>query len=130
VIAGEVPAMISVLSDSLPHVTSGSIRLLAVASERRVPQVPDVPTLNESGFPGYKAMSWNGLMAPAGTPKEIVDLIAGEVGRAMEDPEFVKQLRNLGADPLGNSPEEFKKMISSDIALWAEAVRVGGIKRH
>ena len=69
VITGEVPAMFSVLSDSLPHLASGSIRLLAVSSEKRASQVPDVATLNESGFPGYKAMSWNGLMAPAGTPK-------------------------------------------------------------
>ena len=130
VIAGDVPAMFSVLSDSLPHVASGTIRLLAVSSEKRAPQVPDVATLNESGFPGYNAMSWNGLMAPAGTPKEIVDRIAAEVGRAMRDPKFVERLKNFGADPLGNSPEEFKAMISADIALWGEAMRVGGIKLH
>lgn len=130
VIAGEVPAMFSVLSDSLPHVTSGSIRLLAVSSEKRAPQVPDVATLNESGFPGFKAMSWNGLMAPAGIPKEIVDRIAAEVGRAMKDPKFVERLKNFGADPLGGSPEEFKAMISADIVLWGEAVRVSGIKLH
>ena len=130
VIAGEVGAMFSVLSDSLPHATSGSIRLLAVSSEKRAPQAPNVVTLNESGFPGYKAISWNGLMAPAGTPKEIVDHIATEVGRAMKDPKFVERLKNFGADPLGNSPEEFKTMISADIALWGEAVRAGGIKFH
>jgi len=123
VIAGEVPAMFSVLSDSLPHVASGSIRVLAVSSEKRAPQVPDVPTINESGFPGYKVMSWNGLMAPAGTPSEIVDRIAAEVGRSMKAPKFVERLKNYGADPLGNSPEEFKAMISADIASWGEAVR-------
>jgi tripartite-type tricarboxylate transporter receptor subunit TctC len=130
VIAGEVPAMFSVLSDSLPHAASGSIRLLAVSSEKRAPQVPDVATFNESGFPGYKAMSWNGLMAPAGTPKEIVDRIAAEVGHVMKDPKFVQRLKNFGADPLGGGPEEFKAMISADIALWGEALEIAGVKLH
>jgi tripartite-type tricarboxylate transporter receptor subunit TctC len=128
VIAGEVPTMFAVLSDVLPHAASGSIRLLAVSSEKRAPQVPDVPTLSESEFPGYKAMSWNGLMAPAGTPKQIVDRIAAEVALAMKDPKFVERLSNFGADPLGNSPEKFRAMISADIALWGEAVRIAGIK--
>jgi tripartite-type tricarboxylate transporter receptor subunit TctC len=128
VIAGEVTAMCAVLSDVLPHVASGSIRLLAVSSEKRALQVSDVPTISESGYPGYKAMSWNGLMAPAGIPKEIVDRIAAEVALAMKDPKFVERLRNFGADPLGNNPEEFKAMISADIALWGEAVKIAGIK--
>ena len=130
VIAGEVSAMFSVLSDLLPHVEGGNIRLLAVSSEKRAPQVSNVATLNESGFPGYKAMSWNGLMAPAGTPKEIVDRIAAEVGRAMKDQKFVERLKTFGADPLGNGPEEFKAMISADIASWGEALRGSGIKLH
>jgi len=116
------------LSDALPHAATGNIRLLAVSSEKRVPQIPDVPTLRESGFPGYKAISWNGLMAPAGTPKEIVDRIADEVGTAMKDSKFVDRLRKFGADPLGNRPEEFEAMISTDIALWGEAVEA--IKLH
>jgi tripartite-type tricarboxylate transporter receptor subunit TctC len=130
VIAGEIPARFSVLSDAVPHEASGSIRILAVASEKRAPQVPEVPTLIESGFPGYKVMSWIGLMAPAGTPMEIVDQIAIEVVSAMKDPKFVKQLKDFGAGPLGNSPEEFKAMISSDIALWGEAVGIAGVKLH
>jgi tripartite-type tricarboxylate transporter receptor subunit TctC len=100
------------------------------ASEKRAPQVPEVPTLIESGFPGYKVMFWTGLMAPAGTPKEIVDRIAIEVVSAMKDPKFVKQLEKFGAEPLGNSPEEFKAMISADIALWGEAVGIAGVKLH
>jgi tripartite-type tricarboxylate transporter receptor subunit TctC len=130
VIAGEIPAKFSVLSDVLPHAASGDIRILAVSSEKRAPQVPDVPTLIESGFPGYKVMSWIGLMAPAGTPKEIVDRIAAEVGFAMNDQEFVERLKSFGAEPLGNSPEEFKAMISADITLWGEAVGIAGVKQH
>jgi tripartite-type tricarboxylate transporter receptor subunit TctC len=118
------------LSDVLPQALSGTIRILAVSSESRAPQVPEVPTLIESGFPGYKVMSWIGLMAPAGTPKEIVDQIAAEVGVAMKDQKFVERLKDFGAEPLGNSPEEFKAMIHADIALWGEAVGIAGVKDH
>ena len=130
VIAGEIPANFSVLSDVLPNATSGSVRILAVSSEKRAPQVSEVPTLIESGFPGYKVKSWIGLMAPAGTPKKIVEQIASQVDSAMKDSEFVERLKNFGAEPLGNSPEEFKAMISADTVLWAEAVRIAGVKLH
>ena len=124
VIAGQVPAMFAVLSDALPHATNGSIRLLAVSSENRAVQAPDVPTLIKSGFPGFTANSWNGLMAPAGTPKEIVDRIAAEVANAMEDAAFLERLKNFGADPVADSnPEHFSKMIAADIALWSEAAK-------
>jgi tripartite-type tricarboxylate transporter receptor subunit TctC len=131
VIAGQVPAMFAVLSDALPHATNGSIRLLAVSSENRALQAPDVPTLIESGFPGFTANSWNGLMAPAGTPKEIVDRIAVEVANATEDAAFLERLKNFGADPVADSsPEHFSKMIAADIALWSEAASIAGIKRQ
>jgi len=128
VVTGEIPVKFSVLSDVLPQAASGNIRILAVSSEKRAPQAPEVPTLIESGFPGYKVMSWIGLMAPAGTPKEIVDRIAAEVGAAMKDKKFVERLKDFGAEPLGNSPEEFKAMIYADIALWGEAVAIAGVK--
>src|SRR5712675_826545 len=86
VIAGHLPTMFSNVSDALPHAASGSIRLLAVSSEKRVAQIPDVPTVAESGYPQFKTLTWNGLMAPAGTPRAIVDKIAGEVARAVKDP--------------------------------------------
>ena len=130
VIAGEIPARFSVLSDALPHEASHSIRILAVSGEKRSPQVPEVPTLIESGFPGYKVMSWIGLMAPAGTPKEIVSRIAIEVVSAMNDPQFVKRVNDFGAEPLGNTPDEFKAMVLADIALWSEAVEIAGVKLH
>jgi tripartite-type tricarboxylate transporter receptor subunit TctC len=130
VVAGEIPIKFSVLSDVLEQAANGNIRILAVSSEKRAPQVPEVPTLIESGFPGYKVMSWIGLMAPAATPKEIVDRIAAEVGVAMKDQKFVERLKNFGADPLGNSPAEFKAMIYADIALWGEAVGNAGVKDH
>jgi tripartite-type tricarboxylate transporter receptor subunit TctC len=128
VVAGHLPTMFSNISDAVPQAASGAIRLLAVSSQQRSPQIPDVPTVAESGFPGFNVLTWNGLMAPAGTPKEIVDKIAAEVGRAVKDPRFVARLDQMGADPLGNSPEEFRTMIATDTALWADTVHSLGLK--
>ena len=99
-----------------------------VLSENRSPQIPDVPTLSESGFPGFKTLTWNGLLAPAGTPKDIIQRIAKEVSAAVRDPKIVERLANFGVDPLGNSPEEFAAMIAADIALWADAVKIAGVQ--
>jgi tripartite-type tricarboxylate transporter receptor subunit TctC len=128
VIAGHLPAMFSNLSDALPHAASGAVRMLAVSSEKRVKQAPDVPTVAESGFPGYNVETWNGLMAPAQTPKDIVDKIAAEIARATKDPKFVERLASFGADPSGITPAEFAALIASDLKLWAEAVAVAGVK--
>ena len=128
VIAGHLPTMFSNLSDALPHAHSGAIRILAVSSEARMPQVPDVPTVAELGYPGYKAVTWNGLMAPASTPKPIVDKIAGEIAKAAKDPAFVERLTKLGADPSGITPAQFAELVGADLKLWAEAVAIAGVK--
>jgi tripartite-type tricarboxylate transporter receptor subunit TctC len=127
VIAGHVPAMFIPLPEALAQAAGGKIRILAVSSANRAPQAPDVPTIAESGFPGYNGVSWNGMVAPAGTPKEIITKIAAEFARAAKDPEFVKQMDKYGADPVGLSPEEFAKFLKDDMALWAEAVKVAGV---
>lgn len=128
VIAGHLKTMFSNVSDALPHAASGAIRLLAVSTAHREPQIPDVPTVAESGFPGFSVVTWNGLAAPAGTPREIVDKIAGEIGRAVKDPQFADRLKAAGANPLGNTPDEFATMIKADTAIWADAVAVTGLK--
>ena len=130
VIAGHVPTYFPPISDVLPHRGTGALRLLAVSSEQRAPQIPDVPTLNESGFPGFKTQTWNGLLAPAGTPKDVIDRIAREIMRAAKDPKFVERLASFGVDPLGNSPEQFAAMIAADIPFWAEAVRIAGVQER
>jgi tripartite-type tricarboxylate transporter receptor subunit TctC len=128
VVAGHLPTMFSNISDAIPQAASGAIRLLAVSSKDRAPQIPDVPTLAESGFPGFNVLTWNGLMAPAGTPKVIIDKIAAEIGRAVKDPQFVSKLDQMGADPLGNTPAEFAAMVAAETALWASTVKSLGLK--
>ena len=128
VVGGHLPAMFALLGDALLQAQNGAIRLLAVSSEQRSMQVPDVPTVAESGFPGFTATSWWGLMAPAGTPRAVVDRIAAEVGKATKDKKIREQLTAFGVDPLGNSPAEFSAMIASDIELWAGAVKLAGLQ--
>ena len=87
-----------------------------------------MPTVEEAGYKGYNVITWNGLMAPAQTPRPIVDRIAGEVARAVKDPVFAERLTKFGVDPLGNSPEEFAKLIQQEIPVWIEAVEIAGVK--
>jgi tripartite-type tricarboxylate transporter receptor subunit TctC len=128
VIAGHLNTMFSNVSDALPHAASGSIRLLAMSTAKRDPRIPNVPTVAESGFAGFHVVTWNGLVGPAGTPHEIVDKIAGEIARAVKDPQFADRLKAAGADPLGNTPDEFAAMIKADTATWADAVAVTGLR--
>jgi tripartite-type tricarboxylate transporter receptor subunit TctC len=128
VVAGHVPIYFATLSEAVSQARGGAIRLLAVSSENRVPQIADVPTFAESGFPGFKVLTWNGLMAPAGVPKETIDRIAKEVSRAVKDAKFAERLAAFGIDPLGNTPVEFAAMIAADIAMWSEAIKIAGVQ--
>jgi tripartite-type tricarboxylate transporter receptor subunit TctC len=128
VVAGHLPTMFSNISDAIPQASAGTIRLLAVSGAQRARQIPDIPTVAESGFPGFNVLTWNGLMAPAGAPKEIIDKMAAEIARAVKDEQFVARLDQYGADPLGNTPEEFAAMIANETALWSDTVKSLGIK--
>jgi tripartite-type tricarboxylate transporter receptor subunit TctC len=128
VIAGHVPTMFSLLADAVPHIASGATRPLAVSGDRRSPHLPDVPTIAESGYPGFRASAWQGLMAPTGTPEAVVRRIATEVARVAKEPKFAERLMSLGVDPVGNSPGEFAAMVAADIALWSDALRAADFR--
>jgi len=129
-VAGRVATSFTNLSVVLPYFLDHSLKLLAVADDRRSPQLPAVPTFAEAGFPGIVIHTWNGLMAPAGTPRPIVDQLASEVARAVKDPAIAERLVSNGVDPLGNTPDEFAALIKADIALWAEAIKSAGIQAN
>jgi tripartite-type tricarboxylate transporter receptor subunit TctC len=128
VIAGHLPATFALFGDALSYAESGAIRLVAVASAQRCPEAPEVPTIAESGFSGFEATSWWGLMAPARTPQWIVDRLAATATHVVKEPKIVAQLTNLAVNPLGNSPAEFATTISSDIQLWTAAVKIAGLE--
>jgi tripartite-type tricarboxylate transporter receptor subunit TctC len=126
-VAGHIPTMFVPLSEALPQAQAGNIRMLGVSGEKRAKQATDVPTIAESGFPGFHGESWNGLVAPAATPDDIVNRIAAEFARAAKEPKFAARLDQEGVEPLGSSPAETAKFIAADMALWAEAVKVAGV---
>ena len=126
-VAGHIPVYFANLSEALPHAAGGKIRLLAVSGAKRSAQIPDVPTVSESGFPGFQSLTWNGILAPVGTPKDIVHRLAHEVSLAVKDPVIVKSLSNLGVDPLGEQPAQFAATIATDIAIWSETIKTAGV---
>jgi tripartite-type tricarboxylate transporter receptor subunit TctC len=130
VVAGHIPAMFSNFSDALPQASAGNVRMLALSSDKRSPLATELPTVAESGFPNFNVLTWNGLMAPAGTPQPIIEKVAAEIAAAVKDPKFAAQLSEFGVDPLGNTPAEYKAMLAADIATWAEAVEVAGVKQQ
>ncbi|MDO8595071.1 MAG: tripartite tricarboxylate transporter substrate binding protein, partial [Sulfuricaulis sp.] len=127
-VSGQTPMGFNNVSEVIPFAKSGEIRLLAVSGNRRATQLPEVPTVAESGFPGFNAQTWNGLVGPAKLPREIVDRAAAEVRRRVKEPVFAQRMGGLGVDLLGTTPEEFAATIRADIPLWAEAIRVSGAK--
>lgn len=128
VMANSVDAYFAGVSVAAPHMGRGDLKFLAVTGDTRSPQIPNVPTLAESGFPGFKVLLWTGLLAPAGTASDIVGRIAGEVGRMVKEPGIADRLVQNGVDPLGNDPKQFAAMIADDMAFWAEAVRAAGLR--
>jgi len=126
-VAGQIPMYFANISEAVPH-DGGEIRLLGVSSLERWAALPNVPTVAESGYPGFQTVTWNGLMAPAQTPPAIIARLAEESIKAMRDPELRKKFANYGVEPLGTTPEQFAKQIAIDIPAWAEAIKISGAK--
>jgi tripartite-type tricarboxylate transporter receptor subunit TctC len=127
-IAGHIPTMFVPISEALPQARAGLIRMLAVSSGTRSREAPDVRTLAEQGFPGFDMVSWTGMMAPAETPKDIIDRMAAEFGRALKDPQFIEHMHKAGVEPAADaSPTAFATFIAKEIALWGEAVKIAGV---
>jgi tripartite-type tricarboxylate transporter receptor subunit TctC len=127
-LAGHVPAMFASVSDALSQVRAGKIKALAVSGLERAPELPDVPTVRESGYPTFQTVTWNGLMAPAKTPKAIVDRLAQEVALAVKDPKVVEHLARQGIKPGGDTPAEFARAVAEDVKFWKEIVTLAGVK--
>ncbi len=126
-LAGHVMAYFSNLSGISQHAQAGTVRALAISDDKRHPQLPDVPTMIELGYAGFRTLTWNGLVAPTGTPKDIIDKLARETAAIVREPAVIERLQSYGVDPLGDRPDEFAATIAADIALWAEAVKVAGV---
>jgi tripartite-type tricarboxylate transporter receptor subunit TctC len=123
VLGGQVQAMFAGAPSVLQHVKSGTLRALGVASLARIAAAPELPTLAESGFPGFDVTSWYGVVAPAGTPSQVIDRLHSEMTKALNEPDVREKLAALGAEPVGNTPAEFAATIHSETAKWSKIVK-------
>ncbi len=127
-LAGRVTMSFANIANAMPLVREGKLRALAITSIKRSALAPDLPTMAEVGFPGFEAVPWFGLLAPAGTPKEIIDKIYAETVRTLAMPEVRKKFDELGLEPIGNTPAEFAAVIKKETPEWAKVIKDAGIK--
>ena len=126
-LGGQVTVMFGPPPVLLPHVRAGKLKALAVASPERSPLFPEIPTAEELGVKGFDAGAWYGLLAPANTPRAVIDKIAEETARALKAPEIVNALASIGATPVGSTPEEFGRYLKADIAKWDVLLKKAGV---
>jgi tripartite-type tricarboxylate transporter receptor subunit TctC len=127
-IGGQVAVFIGNMPPTVPHIKAGKLRALAVTTKTRSALMPELPTIADSGLPGFETVAWFGVLAPAGTPPEIVNRLSMEIGKIARSPEMRERLVAMGAEPVGGTPEEFKAVIDRDIAKWKPLAQKVGIK--
>jgi len=127
-VAGHTDVCLSTAPAGIPHVKSGRLRALAVTTMTRLPVLPDIPTVTESGLPGYEAVQWYGLAAPKGLPRPILDRINADVAAALRLPETAEQFAAEGVLPVGGTPEQFMAVIKKEIDIWRKVAKEAGIR--
>lgn len=127
-IGGQIQMYMSSVPTLIGYIKNGKMRAIAVTSPKRTADLPSVPTIAESGFKGFEAVTWFGVAGPAGLPKDVVAKLNGAFNQALQDPEVKKKLASQGADALGGTPEQFAKLIHDDIRRWSPIVKESGAK--
>jgi tripartite-type tricarboxylate transporter receptor subunit TctC len=127
-IAGEVELVFSAIVPAVPQIRDNRLTALGLTGLRRAQIAPDILTLDESGLPGFSITAWIGVVAPKGTPKDIVQKLNLEIGRALDDSEFARQISTMGIDPLGSTPDEFAAFLRKEIPRWKQAVQDADVK--
>jgi len=122
-LGGHVKIYFSLVPTVLQHIKNGTLRALAVTTDKRLAYLPDLPTIAESGFPGYEINSWQGVFAPAGTPQDVILKINGEIVRMLKTPEVRERMSHEGADPVGSTPEEFSRRVESELVKWSKLIK-------
>ena len=128
VMAGTVSMMFPTLIAGMPHIKSGQLRAIAVTSAKRSPSLPDLPSVAETGLAGFDAVSWGGVMGPAGLPPEIVNRLNTEINRFLKQPDVAERLKSLGAEIVGTTPDEFASYLKAEIGKWGKVARDNNIK--
>ncbi|MSQ62616.1 MAG: tripartite tricarboxylate transporter substrate binding protein [Betaproteobacteria bacterium] len=127
-LAGQTNVFFSSTANAMPHVKAGKLRAVAVTTAKRIPALPEVPTVAESGVPGYDVVLWHGLIGPKGLPRAVVDRINGDVTKSLKLKETAEQLQNDGVAPAGGTPEQFAAQIRKEIGIWRKVAADAGVK--
>jgi tripartite-type tricarboxylate transporter receptor subunit TctC len=127
-IGGQVSLMFDQILTALPYAQNGRLRGLAVTTSARSPAAPQIPTIAEAALPGYAVTTWHGLLAPAGTPREIINRLASEASKALQNPDIRDRFATQGVDPVASTPEQFSAMMKSELEKWRKVVTTSGTK--
>jgi tripartite-type tricarboxylate transporter receptor subunit TctC len=128
IVSGQVDLGFATIANMLPQVRAGKVRALAISSSGRSPAAPDLPTVAEAGLPGFQVDPWFGLLAPAGTPREIVIKLNTEINKYLLDPKVIEQVTSLGIDIVSKTPEQFGTFLVEEMAMWTKTVKASGAK--
>jgi tripartite-type tricarboxylate transporter receptor subunit TctC len=127
VIAGQVTMLFDNAPSSMPFIEQGKLRAIAVTGTRRLANLPDVPTIDESGVKGYESLSWSGIVAPAGTPRRVIDKLNAAIEKVLRDPDVKQRFASLGVEPVGGPPEVFARHVRAESEKWARVVKTANI---
>jgi tripartite-type tricarboxylate transporter receptor subunit TctC len=127
-VGGQINVMFDIVGPLMPQVRSGNAKAIVVTAKERIPAAPDVPTMEEQGVPNFVSGTWAGIIAPAGTPKEIVDRVAAEAKKALADPAMKAKLAEQGIVAVGDGPDEFRVFVADEISRWSKVITDAGIK--
>jgi tripartite-type tricarboxylate transporter receptor subunit TctC len=126
-LGGHIKVHFSLVPSGIAHVRAGKLRVLAVTSDKRLPEMPEIPTIAESGFPSYEISSWQGMFAPAGTPPAVVGKINRELSELLKTPAMRQRMAREGAHPVGSSPEQFTQRVASEVDKWSKVAKAAGL---
>jgi tripartite-type tricarboxylate transporter receptor subunit TctC len=127
-LGGQVPLMVDSLASALPHIKSGKIKIIAVTTAQRVPQLPNVPTIAESGYPGFEGAGWSGVVLPAGTPRDLVERISTDIQKALNEPQLRDRIIERGGIPDPRTPQGYADFIRAEIEKWAQVAKTANVR--
>jgi hypothetical protein len=128
VVSGQIPIFFNMMNNVAPFAKSGKVKMLAIASSKRLASLPNLPTISESGFPNFDAFPWFGMLAPSNTPKPIVNMLSAEILALVESPDIREKLKNLNFEPTPTTPEAFTEIMKADLVRWRRVVKEGNLK--
>jgi tripartite-type tricarboxylate transporter receptor subunit TctC len=127
-VGGQVPVMFDSITSAMPHIKSGRAKAIAVTTAQRIPQLPDVPTVAESGYPGFEGVGWSGIVLPAATPREIVERVSADIQKVLNDPQMRERMIDRGGIPDPRTPQGYAAFLRSEVDKWAQVAKAANVR--